>query len=105
MTEVNEKTTSYLSVSFYDKAGTLANPTAATFKIHDGESGKLIAGPTALAATASQEIILSGSLYNKILGSGNDRERRIVTVSATYGGADDTVNAEFSYVVKRLERL
>ena len=99
---VKERTTAYLTVTFRDKAGTAVAPAAATYSVYDMTTGTEIRAATAISPAPSVEITL-GATDNAIQNPGNARERRRVTVRATFG-ADDELNDEFEYYVQNLER-
>lgn len=101
--EVNEKSTSYLSVTFKDKAGAAAAPASATYRIDCITTGTAIKGDTALTPAGTVEIAITPN-ENRIVTPGNARERRRVTVTATYG-ATDSVSDEFDYDVVNLSHV
>lgn len=98
---INEKTTAYLPVSFRDKHGQLAAPSSITYRIDCLTSGRQVRAWTALSPAAQTEIVLTAS-DNAIFGS-SERERRLVTVVASYGsGTDDQVTGDYTYDVRNL---
>lgn len=101
--EVNEKSTSYLSVTFKDKAGAAAAPASATYRIDCLTTGTAIKADTALAPAGSVEITITPT-ENRIVTSGNARERRRVTVTANYG-ASDSVSEQYDYDVVDLSHV
>jgi hypothetical protein len=98
---VTKKTTAYLTVSFYDKAGALQIPATATYRIDDVGSGDQVRDTTNLTPATEIEIILRPS-DNVILRGGNEKRR--VTVTATYG-VDDQVVDEYVYGVVDLRKV
>ena len=104
MDRVNERSTAYLSVSFRDKAGALAAPTAISYRVDDVESGQEIRGDTAVAPAASSiEITLTPS-DNTLINALRQGEQHVVTVDASYGD-DDAVRAQYVYEVVNLQKV
>lgn len=99
---VKERTTAYLTVAFRDKAGAAAAPATVVYSVYDMTTGTEVRAETELTPAASIEIVLSAA-DNAIVGTGNARERRRVTVKATYA-ADDELHDQFEYYVQNLER-
>lgn len=103
MNVVNERTTSYLTTSFRDKAGAAAAPTAVTYRIDCLTTGVQIRPWTAVDPAASVEITLTAD-DNAIVSEPNARERRRVTVIASYGaGESDQLTDEHDYEVRNLK--
>ena len=96
MERVNERSTAYLTVTPKDKAGTAQVPTALTYRIDDVLTGTEILDDASVAPGSSVELTLTPE-QNRMLGTGQ-AERRRVTVTATYGVADQ-VCAEYIYEV------
>lgn len=100
--QVNESSTAYLTVTFLDKDGAAAAPTAATYQIHDVLSGSQMRAATAITPVAAQVMLTLTPTDNRLLETGQAGEQaRRVTVAAVYGD-DDGVTAEFVYTVKNL---
>jgi hypothetical protein len=99
---VNERTTSYLTVSFLDKAGVAVAPSTIVYSVYCMTNEQEIRSDTSIAAGASIEIVL-GASDNAIVNPANGRERRRVTVKAGYGAGDE-LNDQFEYYVQNLER-
>jgi hypothetical protein len=100
---INEQSTAYLSVSFYDKSGVLAIPTSASYRIDCITNGVEVKDDTALTPGTTIEITLS-SYDNEIIDGDNATEKRRVTVSAVYGDGDECHN-HYDYLVKNLSGL
>lgn len=100
MQRINEKSTSYLNVSFRDKEGALAVPTSISYRIDCVTTGTAVLAPTALAAASEVEITITPT-QNAIVTSSNATEQKRVTVTAVYG-ASDQVTSQFDYLVKNL---
>lgn len=99
---INEGTTGYLTVEFYDKTGTLAAPSAVTYRIDCLTTGTEVVDDTSVTAASSVEIQLTAA-NNAILG-GRPRERRRVTVTGTYAGSQ-AVRHEYDYEVRNLSAV
>ena len=101
---VNEGSTSYLTIMFKDKNGDPAEPTSATYRIDCKTTGTAMKAETEIESIAASVEIMIASSENKINTQSNDRELRVVTVTATYG-ADDKVSDEYYYYVKNLYKV
>jgi len=97
---VPEKTTAYLTVSFLDKAGAAAIPSAVTYRIDCLTTNTAILADTALTPASSIEITLTPA-QNAIINQSDALETKRVTVKASYG-ASDGLNDEYDYLVKNL---
>ncbi len=98
---LNEDSTSWLLVSFYDKDDVLTTPSAAYYWINDFETGNVIKAETAispLSTTAEVEITASD---NAIIDNTLPMEKKVVTVRAEYGAGKQVID-EFFYFVKNL---
>lgn len=104
MQTVTEKSTAYLTVSFYDKSGALAIPNSATYRIDDVQSGSQVRTDTAISPIASSVEIKLTTTDNAILNSAGRNEQRRVTVVAIYG-VDDQVTDEHVYEVASLIKV
>lgn len=100
MRVVNERTTAYLTVAFFDKTGAAAVPASATYRIDCLTTGTVILDDTALTPAASIEITITPT-QNRIITAANAQETRRVTVKATYAGSEQD-NREYDYQVKNL---
>jgi hypothetical protein len=91
-------------VTFLDKAGAQAAPASVRYRIDDvtGAAPVEVRGDTSLAPGASVEITLTPADH-AILDAANAQERRLVTVTASYG-ANDAVVAEYEYRVRNLAK-
>lgn len=81
---VDEGTTSFLGVSFLDKAGDPVVPTSATYRIDDESSGTAIRAATAIGSLSSSIEIEISDVENRIL-SNPGLEVRLVTLEYEYG--------------------
>lgn len=97
---INEGSTGYLSVAFYDKANLPALPSSISYTVRCLTTGTVLRAPTSLTPATSIEILLSPS-DNAIQQAGNPYETRLVTVSASYG-ASDAINDDYTYQVRNL---
>ena len=103
MATVNEKSTSYVSVSFVDKTGAQATPTSVTYRLDCATNSQQIIDWTSVSPAASLEIQIS-STQNAIINQQNDTERRVVTVRAVYGASDE-LHAEHYFIVQNLYKV
>lgn len=99
---INERTTSYLSVAFRDKASALATPTAVSYRIDCLTTGQSVRPDTAVAPASEVEITLTAD-DNAMRNASNAAEVRRVTVVATYGSSADQVTAQHDYSVTNLQ--
>lgn len=103
MVEVNERTTSYLTVTFKDKAGTAVAPSSATYRIDCATTGQAVKPVTALGAGAAVEITITPA-ENAIVNAENVLEIKRVTVVGVYGPTDE-VTADYDYLVRNLKHV
>ncbi|MBN2392168.1 MAG: hypothetical protein JXR84_15680 [Anaerolineae bacterium] len=101
LSEVNEGTTAYLTVTFLDEDGLAAMPTAATWQCHDVASDTELQAETALTPASSIKITIPASV-NTLVNPHAIQEKHRITLVATYGG-DDQVTAEYDFVVIGLQ--
>lgn len=105
MTPVNEKSTSYVSVSFRDKAGALAVPTAITYRIDNLSDGAQIKPWTAITPASAVEVRIAPA-ENILLDPAKNEETRRLTFVATYSpDASDQLATEHDYVLRRIRFL
>jgi len=97
---IDEKSTSYLTVTLLDKDEAAAQPSSATYDVYDETSDAYIKQDIALVFTLGVTEITLDADDAEILGSAN-YERRIVTVHALYA-TDDELHAEYTYRVQNL---
>lgn len=97
---VNEGSTAYVTATFRDKAGQLAQPTSVSYRIDCVSNGQQIVDDTSATPGTSVEITLSAA-HNAILDPKRARELRRVTVTGSYG-ADDAVVEQYDYWVRNL---
>lgn len=103
MASLNEQSTGYLTVSFYDKTGALAVPASASYRIDDKATGTAIRALTSLTPASSIEITLTKA-DNTILNDTKPSEERRVTVISVYS-ATDQVTDEYIYTVVNLVKV
>lgn len=104
MERVNEQSTAYLTVSFRDKAGTLATPTTISYRIDNIETGQEIRDDTAVTPAASSVEITLTPADNTLADPNRQYAHHRITVVATYG-ASDAVRAEYAYKVMNLQKV
>ena len=98
LANVNEESTAYLTVKFYDKTNSLAAPASATWQVHDVESGSILLAEVAIAPIASSVELELTAAINTIVNPMNKEELRRVTVKST-SGVGIQANAEYDYNV------
>ena len=103
MATVNEKTTAYVAVKFYDKAGALAAPSSVTWRLDCMTNSQQIADWSSISPASEIEITV-GFALNAIINQANDTERRVVTVRAVYGASDE-LHSEFVYILQNLRNV
>lgn len=96
MANVNEESTAYLTVKFYDKVNSLAVPASATWEVHDLESGAVLLASTAILPIANTVELTLTPVINTMVDSSHSEETRRVTVKAIFG-ASDGCNDEYDY--------
>ena len=99
---VKERTTSYLTVEFKDKAGSLAAPASILYNVYCMTNALVLRADTAIAPGTSVELTLNAT-DNAIVNAASSRERRRVTIKAAYG-TNDELNDQYEYYVQNLER-
>ena len=101
MTTINERNSAWVQVTLRDKAGALAAPSTATYRIDCLTTGTEVKANTAIPSPPSQfEITLTDS-DNAIIDAVNPQEYRRLTVTATYGAGDQII-AQFDYLITNL---
>jgi hypothetical protein len=96
---VNEGSSSYLTITFYDQNGIAAAPNSATYEVHDADTETVMLAETALPAGASVEVEMTPAV-NTIVNDEKTVETRIVTIQALYGS--EAINEEYRYKLKNL---
>lgn len=97
---IDEKSTSYLTVTLLDKDEAAAQPSSATYDVYDVTTEAYIKQTVVLVFTLGVAEITLDIDDAEILGTAN-YERRIVTVHALYA-SDDELHAEYLYRVRNL---
>lgn len=97
---VNEGSTAWLDVSFFDSAGAASTPSAVSYSIVDGRTGAVVRAATSVTPASIVTITLTPA-DNDILVEGSVGEERLVTVTATHG-AGDVKTEEYRYQVRAL---
>ena len=97
---VPEKTTSYLTVSFFDKNGLPVTPTTVTWRAIDVGTGNVLKTETSITPGTAVEIAI-GATVNLIVTAANEEETRRIIIHATYGTSDE-LNDQYDYIVKNL---
>lgn len=95
--QVNERTSSWVSATFRDRAGAAVAPLSVEYQIDCLTTGTVIVPRTAVTAGATVELAVTPA-QNRIVSRAHSRERRRVTVIASYG-VGDGVTAQYDYDV------
>ena len=104
MIYVNEKSTSYLTVTALDAEGVAAQPTSATYDVIDTVSGgKTKDGETLVFTDGSVNITLDKEDAT-IIDQSCIKEKRIVAIHLIYGDNDE-LHDEFSFYVRNLANM
>lgn len=103
MLEVTEKSTAYVTVSFFDKNDVAAAPSGITYRVDCEASGAELVPDTAGSPGTTLEITVPASA-NAIQQPTNAFETKLVTVTATYG-AGEQVTGYFRYRVRNLSKI
>lgn len=99
---VNEDTTSYLTIQFFDKTGAAATPASISYRVDCLTNGREVRAWTSFPGTPASSIELTLTPGdNAILSPQNGSERRVIQIVASYG-ADDQYHGEFVYDVENL---
>lgn len=98
---VKEKSTCWISVSFYDRDGVLAVPTSVTVSVRDQATGTVLSAAASVTPASTIELTMTPTI-NTLQYQGNVYETRVVTVQSNYGAADEA-NDEYEYQVKNLK--
>jgi hypothetical protein len=85
MDQVNERTSSRVTVGFFDEDDLPVVPSSGSYRIDDEASRSAIVGMCAFASLASSGIINITPAQNRILDEANHHEDRLITVSFGYG--------------------
>ena len=100
VTIVDEKSSSFLTVSLFDKDDVLAIPTLLSYNIEEADDATSIRAETVITPASTFEIALN-AVDNTILDDGKDYEEHRVTINAEYG-PNDELHDDFIYKVRNL---
>ena len=101
MDTVNERTSSTVTVSFFDEDSVAVTPTSATYRIDDVTSGGAVKASTALTSLGTTKAIAVTKDENKIISEAHAFETRRMTVEFKYD-TDKQGTSEFLWRVKNL---
>lgn len=101
MNTVNEGSTAYLTVAFFDEDGDALAPTSATWQVHDVRSGQVMQAEASIAPISASVTLTVPPAANAIVTAANERETRRVTIKAAYG-TGQAINAQYDYEVINL---
>jgi len=96
--QVQEGSTSWLTVAFSDKDGDPVSPSAVEYRIDSGSTQ--ITDWTAVSAASSVEIEIAAA-ENALLSQSGELEERTVTVKATFSGGGVAYDA-YRYLIRNL---
>lgn len=97
---INEQSTCYVEVVFYDRGGTPAAPGTVTYWLHDKASGSAIVDGSVVSAAATV-LFTMGTAENAILNSNLKEEYRILNYKGDYG-SNDAHRGRYVYRVRNL---
>lgn len=99
--EVNEQSTCYIDISFFDRNGDPVVPNSAEYWISDKRSSTILKERTAISGLGETVTIEVEPTTNSLLSQNSGTETRVVTVYALLvnGGS---VYSEFQYLVVNL---
>ena len=97
---VNERTSSYISMAFFDNTGAPAIPASVTYSTKCRSTGIAIKTNVSVAPSANIVITLD-ALDNAIQTPANPTEIKALTIKASYG-INDECNAEYVWQVQNL---
>ncbi len=100
---VNEGETAYLTVAFSDKSGNPEAPTTISYRIDCLKNDEEILTDTSVTPAAAEVEITLLPSENIIIDQLNFLEKRLVTVTGTYGD-DDAIIREYEYNVKNMRK-
>ena len=101
--EVNEGNSGVIAVNLLDKNGAAAVPGTLSYRIDCLSNGVEVLGWTAMTPAALAEIPLT-SQDTRIINRTNAKERKRITIFATYGaGGVDNAASEYDFTVNRLQ--
>lgn len=105
MDSVNEKTTAFVTVTAKDKDGNAAQPTSATYRIDDLDSGDEVRDDKAITMLNGVEEIKLELADNTMVDATKAKEVRRITVDAIYNVDVDELHDEFLYELINLEKV
>jgi hypothetical protein len=103
MTTINEQSSAFLSIDFFDDGEVAVAPARVLYRI-DCVTNKVQVRPWTEVIAAQRVRILINSSDNIVINRANPSEFRKVTIKAIFGaGSGDQMTAEQEYTVKRLQ--
>lgn len=100
---VNEESSAFLTVEFYDKNDELTTPSSVQYRLDCLTNNQEVRTWTAFNPASVIEIGLDTN-DNSIIDQGNFTELRLVTIEAYYG-VSDKLTTTFQYLVKNLRKI
>ena len=105
MESVNEKSTCFITVSFFDEDGGAVTPDHAWYKLDCIASGTVLQVETAMTGLSTSKEIVVTADQNRILRDVNVEEEKVMTVRFTYSNWTKQGTAEYRYKVLNLAKL
>lgn len=105
MDSVNEKSSATVTVEVKDKDKVLAQPTSATYRIDDVDSGDEVRADKVITMAGGTEEIDLEFADNTMVDATKKKEVRRLTVDAIYNAGVDEVHEEFLYELINLEEV
>lgn len=100
MDQVNELSTSYTTVTFYDQNGNLATPDSATYTIFNVSTGQQVLPTTVITGLASSVTLTVTAVQNTLSDRTNAQEIRRIQVISHYGASQ--LDSAYEYAVVNL---
>ena len=100
---VNEESSAFLTVTFYDKNDIETTPSSVQYNLHCLTNNVEVRTWTGLSPASEIEIGLDAD-DNAIIDQWNHTELRLVTIEAYYG-VSDKLTTVFKYLVKNLRKI
>ena len=99
MHKVNEQSTAYVAVTFYDKDGVTADPNSATYDLVDVISGERLKDGVVLSTVSGVGEIIVDKTDTTLKDATAKEELRRITVHGIYGASDEIHDTYYFQVV------
>jgi hypothetical protein len=104
MEEVNEKTTSFVMLTFKNEDGVAVTPDSLTYRLDDEASGEELIEDTVVVPSSTSYTVTIPSATNTILNDDKKFEIKIFTASFTFS-TTKVGTAEYKYKLLNLKYL